>query len=742
MKIAEKMMSSVSQEIADLLQGLSRFTRSLASKRKESHLVQWILSLSHTQLSQSCIEMSQSGDWKAIKDMMHLQGLKSTCRKGMPMLLKLNSEGEPICATEVLSQNTFDTEINPDIYKLKYYERELLCSLWVTLKLTNSVGGDFSVESPLDLLELMNALSDGNNFRRGPILFKGHYIVPWLQELPRFTAGQYIVALLEKQLWMKFQADISSQDTLQQKRTTSPDKSPVSDLTSDNPFSPMNIVSKALRSFGTDEFARGSGSDSSVTIPSASPTNTKLDRIHQRLFHESFLSLLDILKSKDHEKFSFIVSTSNRRSGSGPCSSSTSRFLKSSIEATKLWLIDYLLESQSSFSLSKGLRKKKLPVHQNAAESSSANRVEHIHSAKFSSSNAARISRMAQSLVCIPFLEFLSPVHELRATLCNRLMVIGTNCLAQELIEDENSIKEHAMKKSKKKMKKKKRINTKNSGLEKIGNDDVSESVTVPPTSESYLNISISPHLVTARLLERSDICIYIGQLVDGLVDAAAETSTTHSINSVHSIQLIHSSVPDNTTATTPSSVLMDTCSTQCTSDLIDPPVDIHSNRHDEAHIVPENIDRPEHVKTILHRDQNTPLVKTENSETYAVRTSGDNSFFSGPLEHVTYGLTPSDNRCGKASSSSSHSRSRSRSRSSSDDSWSDMALFPTVENYHKLRNEGDVGYEILGREFGGSRHQMESDPGHLGAPCDVLGGWAFDESSGEYCILHHQCRY
>ena len=64
------------------------------------------------------------------------------------------------------------------------------------------------------------------------------------------------------------------------------------------------------------------------------------------------------------------------------------------------------------------------------------------------------------------------------------------------------------------------------------------------------------------------------------------------------------------------------------------------------------------------------------------------------------------------------------------------MALFPTVENYHKLRNEADTGYERLGRGFGGSRHQMESDPGYLGTPCDVFGGWAFDQSSGPYFML------
>ena len=713
------MMSLASQEIADLLQGLSRFTRSLASKRKESHLTQWILSLSQRELNQSCIEVSQSGEWKAIKDMIHLQGLKSSCRKGMPMLLKLNSEGNPIYTTELLSQNSFNTEINPDIYKLKYYERELLCSLWVTLKLTNSTGGDFSVENPSDLVELMSVLSDGNNFCRGPILFKGQCIIPWLQELPRFTAGQYIVALLEKQLWMKFQADITPQGTINQKQAIALDDSPIVSQASGNLFSPMNIVSKALMSFSADETGRGSDSD--VTMPLENSAVLKLDRVHRRLFHQSFLSLLEILKSKDHEKFSFIVSTSNRRSGSGPCSASTTKFLKSSLEATKLWLIDYLLESQSSIASSRGLRRKTFFTHQNTS-SSRANKLEHIHSVNYKntnnldvkSSNAAVISRMAQSLVCIPFLEFLSPVHELRATLCNRLMAIGTNCLAQELIEDEDTFKEHAMKKTKKKVKKKKKTKTKISGGEKTGNDgDISASSIVPLTAEPYLNISISPHLVTARLLERSDICIFIGELVDGLVDAAAAASTIH-------LRVTDSTAATSSSSSSPScpcsSINMDTIITQCASNSKDPPVKIHPTRHDATDIITENDNRPEHVKNVLSNEQRIPI--EEESDTYVVQTCGNNSFFARPQEHVTYGPIS-----GKASS---------HSRSSSDDSWSDMALFPTVENYRKLINEADIDYGRLGRNFGDERQQMESDPGYLGTPCDVLGGWAFDESSGE----------
>ena len=472
------------QLIYDLLRGLNRITKSIIAKRTKTGIAPWVLNLSRQQLAHCFWEISQSEHWLTVKDILLLHYVTSSYCPGnryTPLLLFLNHIGRPQ-VSEVTTQSTsYDFGLTPDVYKLKYYEKELLNSLYVSLQLNSSKGGDFSVENSIDLMDLMDFISDKNCFTRKPILFKGQLIVPWLQEMSKFTVGQFIVALIEKQLWSAYlrsfdtkpaNAPFSSQYEI---KCSSNENNGIEELIRlrTDKESGRNIVIKALESFHLPQ-------DSGSKIPEVPVLRSQIKKMKMNsnfvdsITHELVGSFLDILKSKDNEKLFSMIGATHKRSNNVN-STKSMNFFKLCPEASKLWIICYLLDEQSIpyrsstlFKLDdlksvtiksvaiKSVRMKSVDsrvlsdiIHDstNSSISKSFNNMNNDDNSNYSSKNDnvikiknnkdnnihRLITSIANSIITIPLRNSLTPHHELKAILCKRLLYIGANCIANEL---------------------------------------------------------------------------------------------------------------------------------------------------------------------------------------------------------------------------------------------------------------------------------------------------------------------
>ena len=743
--------SSQGQLTCDLLRALARVSSSIRAKRKRSLLDEWVSNLSQVELSDSCYEMSQGESWVEVKNILILHSVTSTSQRGTPVLLLLNSKGKLIQANDTTSSNCmFGLDMNPDVYKMKYYEKELMSNLWVTLKLNKCRGGDVSIEKSTDLVGLMKALSDGNCFTREPIHHKGHMIVPWLQELSRFTAGQYIVALLEKELWARWirsraegtkatmctasegiYASAEAKSELEQK--------PATLARTEQNYSNVNIVQTAAESFTANDNDYHKPENTSSILSHPAVNGVKHESTRRGMAHELVQSFLEIVKTKDHEKLIFIIGTTQKRCTNGHNSMQAMKFYKKSIEAAKLWTIIYLLESQSAVSYSK--RSYTTIASPATAEASAFSPGRVIHNITENPCDSIHGSRsvtrqIAESIVSIPLLESMTPFHELKAILCTRFLAIGANCFAEQLIQDEKNVSENSVKKCKKKKVKRKKSFAPES--HRLGSKGTGEPiVTAPPhpvcvgaSLPSLLNISISPHLLTPHLIERSEACIFIGRWVDELVDSA--TSLSNSLS------------PGSYSPTTSFATL---------STDID-----FSGNHDDI-VVVEGLSVTA-IECQLQRECEAETEHLLEEEFYFPRSPIDVD-----CTHEEEEDRDGDRLTTPSSEPHDYTDSDSIVRStilttSSRDSWSDMALFPRLHAYDSTKNIIGAEKEIqetnvsVTANLGANSYcpssvaeiikvvrseegEVEGEggrgsPGYLTAPSDVFGGWAFDNISGE----------
>jgi hypothetical protein len=477
--------------------------------------------------------------------------------------------------------------------------------------------------------------------------------------------------------------------------------------------------------------------------------SSKKIQSHNGIVHEFVQSFLDIMKSKDHEKLSFIVGTSQKRCNSGHNSPQAIKFFKSNIEAVKLWTIIYLLESKSSFRTSTNF-KIEVPMHSETKTNAMLADCKNngfISDRKnldcHSGTSSSRFARMADSIICVPYQESLTPVHELRAIFCSRLLVVGANCLAIELIEDEEMTKETVkINKNRKKSKKK----SKSTAL--IIKDKI-HSIDDPSSSPSAaqlnildtvlpLNISMSPHLLTHQLVLRSEACIFIGRLVDQIVDSvsvcsAAKSTVSTAATGTGTISV--TAAADNTGG--------EACPRDIKLSLKEENSELASPAESEDMITSKLC---ETIAAAPIKDQKEKSLLTVGISNIGGDGDGDDFYFPSAPSRPKGAASDTTHKTQNTRTSSSLSPSSKLSVSPPDlDSgyrWSDMALYPVLEKY-RAQNSEEVEQERQefafikgkgkdrGQQQGADGDVGEGRLGCLGAPSDVFGGWAFDDTLG-----------
>ena len=783
------------QLICDLLRTLARVSSSIRAKRKRSLLDEWVSHLSQWELSDSCYEMSQGESWVAVKDILIFHSVTSTSQRGTPVQLQLNTRGKLVQANETTASNsTFALELNPDTFKLKYFEKELMSSLWVTLKLNKCRGGDVSIDKSTDLVALMKALSDGNCFTREPIQYKGQMIVPWLQELPRFTAGQYVVALIEKELWIRWirlRADGTKAATCSTSKVShlsvparieSSETKPLILTRVEPNYSNVNIVQTALESFEAKDNDYHKSQNLSSCESQHKKDNKVYDTARKGMAHELVQSFLEIVRSKDHEKLIFIIGTTQKRYINCHNSTQTMKFYKKSLEAAKLWTIIYLLDSQpapffsktTSLSFNTKTRTSQASVELSSSAVSSTGHIKtniNINGSRCDIINGSSplLKEIARSIVSIPFLESLTPFHELKAIFCTRFLTLGANCFAKQLIEDEDEdekdVSEVTPKKSKKKKMKKKKNVTQEShrlGIKGTGETVLTSSpehspVCVATSPNSLLNISISPHLLTPHLLERSEACIFIGRWVDELVDTA--TSLSHKLSPSLTILTPFDIAFNSNNGNTPVGVWIPGSESKPAVGVSALNCQLQGETETETERGERGRECEPEIETGTETEIGILLEEEEEEE-----------------EELCFSCPPTDVECIREED---QDRDRDRDRdglvaasiqslgytdtdaivkstiltSSSRDSWSDMALFPRLDDYDSEKNipgnENENGRQEIDLNVNSHSPSLTTEmseevrseeeeegsrgsPGYLRAPSDVFGGWAFDNISGK----------
>lgn len=555
-----RMGSSPQIEVSELLRDLSRVSRSFKARLKTSQLASWVSCLSSEQLSDCCKQVSFGDSWTTVKDILIFALCTSSCglSNGKIPLLSFCKDGKPVIAEN--TSKHFYCETNPNDYKLRYFEKKLIKAVMVTLKMNDHGGSVLSIDST-ELIHLLNELSDFNCFTRMPVCFRGNLVVPWLQEMVRFSAGQFIVGLIELQLWKEWSTlglETPENNNVNKRLHHCNGTVYFESLRNDDGSNVRNTVLKGINSFKASDYNMNS-------INSFRQDEANLSNIYKEVVHEAYLSVLDILKTDDHEKLVFILGATHKRCFD-TYSKSEMKFLRSSPQAIKLWTLCYLMEGQifSSSDNISSFSKSTVKLPEESSSHSNIDRTE-VSSAMtkcfetgipitklvkspittFSTNHnksvnpviniTNTISNMADWVVSIPLYETMTPIHEFKAVLCKRLLAIGANCTANELIAEEtrisgSKISTNLCQKGKKNGKKKKKHVANISQRAKENDDHKCDDptpmyLTSLSVQSTPLNISISPHMLTPKLLKHSEAYIFVGQLVDELVDSAAVIS-------------------------------------------------------------------------------------------------------------------------------------------------------------------------------------------------------------------------
>ena len=281
----------------------------------------WISTLSSTFLDDLFRTFTVSPTWTLVKDLILLDLISSGngIAHGTPLYLyfdpvadtmKLLSEvAQPRSQTlYCLSERLTSSQQQADI--------DLIENLCTSLRLDDYAGGDVSIDTiavPAErLLRLLEILSKDCCFLRRPVVFRKQYdgplVAPWIVLAPRFTAGQFIAAALEVQLWTMWDEynnnnDDKSGDSNNNVRSNSSSVlvagSPTNTATTrSTPATSAAIIkTKALHNC-QDKLARGLNSCSSVPAG---------------LMRVARAALLEVMKSTDVEKLTCILSTTQKR---------------------------------------------------------------------------------------------------------------------------------------------------------------------------------------------------------------------------------------------------------------------------------------------------------------------------------------------------------------------------------------------------------------------------------------------
>ena len=305
----------ISLQTAELLKEISLFVTYVQAKQTEQrrdgegiHVRRWISTLSSTYLNDLFTKFNVSSSWLLIKDLILLDLI--SCGNGIAhgkslylsfdpiadMLKLVNEVAQPRSQTlYCLSERLTSLQQQADI--------DMIENLCTSVKLDDYAGGDVSIDTiavPAErLLTLLEILSRNCCFRRRPVEFRkqgdGTLVAPWIILSPRFTAGQFIAAALEVQLWSMWDEHNNNSSNSSSKTVDGNNNSSV--LLAATTSSASISKTKALHNC-QDKIVRGLSSCSSVPMG---------------LMHTARAALLEVMKSTDVEKLTCILSTTQKR---------------------------------------------------------------------------------------------------------------------------------------------------------------------------------------------------------------------------------------------------------------------------------------------------------------------------------------------------------------------------------------------------------------------------------------------
>ena len=323
----------ISLQTAELLKEISLFVTYVRAKQTEQrrdgegiHVRRWISTdMSSTNLNDLFMTFTVSTTWTLIKDLILLDLISSGngIAQGKSLYLSFDPVADTLkLLTEVaqprsqtlycLSERLTSSQQQADI--------DMIENLCTSVKLEDYAGGDVSLDTiavPAErLLTLLEILSNDCCFRRRPVVFRkqgdGTLVAPWIVLAPRFTAGQFIAAALEVQLWAMWDEhnnNISnngskSGDSSSYIGSNSSSSSVLVASNPTNPAAPQTSLTtasisktKALHNC-QDKLARGLSSCSSVPVG---------------LMQTARAALMEVMRSTDVEKLTCILSTTQKR---------------------------------------------------------------------------------------------------------------------------------------------------------------------------------------------------------------------------------------------------------------------------------------------------------------------------------------------------------------------------------------------------------------------------------------------
>jgi hypothetical protein len=248
------------------------------------------------------------------------------------------------------------------------------------------------------------------------------------------------------------------------------------------------------------------------------------------ILEEIYGALKDCLKSTDDEKFSFLTRTTLKRYGVNAPSSAS---IREKIQ-TKMWFMACIASDTSSNQVTKP---------------------DSVIGMK------CKIRRRMLSFLCVPLVHWMTPIHEYRALVLNRVLTVGRGLLCNELLKETlstdvkinndvmNAKKRTKNKKSKNKSSnKKKTVTTEKSSshMETKSNGDVSTE-----DSTAIFNMSFRPDEVGLELYRKTEFNIFFGQIIESIIDGCFNIVDSTVVTSVQSFkdtdEAIHktSSKPD-----------------------------------------------------------------------------------------------------------------------------------------------------------------------------------------------------
>lgn len=211
-------------------------------------------------------------------------------------------------------------------------------------------------------------------------------------------------------------------------------------------------------------------------------------------------TLQELLLSKDHQKHLMIAQTSRNRHF--PFNAS---IMKLSHCATKLWFLEYMTENSNSIS-------------------SFVTVIKFYYGANDDGSSSSRMRK----LLCLPLRQVMTPLHEFRAILLERLEVEGNKLLQDQLIAEESMggdsthIANTACSTKKKKQKQRKKGKT-----DKLTNTTITTTEITPTNSVTHVPSTnanaVSSFMRSSELSEehliQSKRNIFIGQIIDTIIE-------------------------------------------------------------------------------------------------------------------------------------------------------------------------------------------------------------------------------